>query len=100
MIDCNKNDFVTVLYFYSNDGCSDCSKQATILTYLKEKHPDNIMNFALDSDIDLNTVKMLKSIYDVSKTPSLVINEDKYDGLVDLDTMKQIICNKTAVCND
>lgn len=86
MEDCNRKDFITVLYFYSNSNCGDCSKQATILTYLKDKYPNNIMNFALDYDIDLNTVRMLKSIYGVNSMPTLIINEKTYSGLVELDS--------------
>ncbi|MEM5868050.1 MAG: hypothetical protein QXG39_09065, partial [Candidatus Aenigmatarchaeota archaeon] len=34
---CNRSDLVTVLFFYSNKDCRDCSIQGTILTYWKQK---------------------------------------------------------------
>src|SRR4030042_1658565 len=65
--ECNNTNFITVLYFYSPD-CRDCSKPGLIYDYLKQQHPENVMIFALDYDVDLNTLKILKEVYDVKTT--------------------------------
>jgi thiol-disulfide isomerase/thioredoxin len=96
--DCNNTNFVTILYFYSND-CSVCSGQGLILDYVKKLHPDSVMIFALDSDVDLNTLKMVKDAYGIKEMPTLIINDEKYSGLVSLDELKQIICNKIGICD-
>jgi protein-disulfide isomerase len=57
------------------------------------------MIFALDSDVDLNTLKMVKDAYGIKEMPTLIINDEKYSGLVSLDELKQIICNKIGICD-
>jgi hypothetical protein len=95
---CGKSNLVTVLYFYSNQNCFDCLSQGTILTYMKQKYPQNLMVFALDYDINLNIISSLKRVYDVQKVPSLVINGEKYEGLVTLEKLSEILCSKHKLC--
>jgi len=95
--ECNNTNFITILYFYSNE-CDDCSKQGLILDYLKQTYPNNVMNFALDYNVDLNIIRLLKSIYDVEDTPTLIINEKKYTGLVELNQLQGIVCKDLGVC--
>ena len=95
---CNRSDLITVLYFYSNENCNDCLSQGTILTYMKQKYPQTLMVFALDYDIDLNIVNILKKVYGIEKVPSLVINGKKYEGLVTLEKLNQILCTQYKLC--
>jgi hypothetical protein len=97
---CDKKEFVTNLYFYSNKNCPDCIKQGVILDYAKKLYPENLMTFAIDFDINLNVVNLLKNIYKVEKTPTLIIDGEKYEGLVTLDELKSIICSKINVCKN
>lgn len=87
---CNKN-VTTILYFYSIKDCDDCQNQGFILTYLKEKYPDKIMIFALDYNLDLYTINLLKNTYQIKKIPSLIIDGKKYEGLINLDKLKEIL---------
>jgi hypothetical protein len=96
--ECNTKDFITVLYFYSAD-CQDCNSQGLIYDYLKEKYPQNVMIFALDSDVNLNTLKILKEAYGVDKTPTSIINDEKYDGLVELKQLQGILCTDINICS-
>jgi hypothetical protein len=95
---CDKSNLVTVLYFYSNQDCFDCLSQGTILTYMKQKYPQNLMVFALDYDMDLSIISSLKRVYGVQKVPSLVINGEKYEGLVTLEKLSEILCTKYKLC--
>jgi hypothetical protein len=95
---CDKGNLVTVLYFYSNRDCFDCLSQGTILTYMKQKYPQNLMVFALDYDLDLSIISSLKRVYGVQKVPSLVINGEKYEGLVTLEKLSEILCSKYKLC--
>jgi hypothetical protein len=95
---CDKSNLVTVLYFYSNQDCFDCLSQGTILTYMKQKYPQNLMVFALDYDLDLSIISSLKRVYGVQKVPSLVINGEKYEGLVTLEKLSEILCKKYELC--
>jgi len=95
---CNRSDLVSVLYFYSNEGCGDCPSQGTILTYMKKKYPQNLMVFAIDYNIDLNVISILKKVYGVEKLPTLVINGKKYEGLVKLEELSEILCSNYKLC--
>jgi hypothetical protein len=96
--ECNMTGFVTNLYFYSNKNCPDCPRQGLILDYIKRTYPQNIMTFALDYDIDLNVINLLKSLYKVEKVPTLVIDGKKYEGLVTLQELKEILCSEINIC--
>lgn len=97
--ECNKTNFTTILFFYSNENCPDCNSQGIILSYLKQTYPQNAMVFAFDSNIDLNVVDLLKKNFEVVKTPTLIIDNKKYEGLVSLDTLKKIVCKDVKLCS-
>lgn len=85
-------DYDIVLYFYSNEGCDDCVKQGTVLSYLKKRHPQDLMVFAIDEDIDISTISLLKSAYNITQTPTVVINErDVFLGHQNLNEMTTIL---------
>ena len=69
-----------------------------ILDYLKQTHPNNVMNFALDYDVDLNVIRLLKSVYNVTTTPTLIINDKKYTGLVELGQLEEVLCKDFSIC--
>jgi len=95
---CNRTDVVTILYFYSNTNCQNCQGQGVVLTNLKQTYPQNIMVFALDYDIDLNIISLLKKNYNVSSVPSLVINGKVYGGLITIERLRQIVCTEHGLC--
>lgn len=84
-------DVNLILYFYSNDDCFDCEKQASVLAYVKQKDPAKNMIFAIDYNLDLNTVKLLESVYEVNQTPTLIINDNTYRGFQSIDDLENIL---------
>jgi len=81
----------TVLYFYAIKNCDDCQAQGFVLSFLKEKYPDKIMTFALDKDEDLYSLNLIKNVYNVTKAPTLIINNKKYEGLKDINALKDLL---------
>ena len=96
--ECNRTNFVTVLYFYSNDKCDDCNKQGLVLNVIKQTYQQDVMIFAIDSDSRLNVVDLLKKTYQVETVPSLVVDGKKYDGLVSVEELKSVLCEKLKKC--
>lgn len=88
---CGEN-YTTVLYFYSNNNCDRCQEQGIVLTYLKEKLKNEFLVFAIDGDISLEIVNLLKDAYGIKEYPSLVINGEVHNGFTDLDELKEITC--------
>jgi len=81
----------TILYFYAIKNCDDCQAQGFVLSFLKEKYPEKIMIFALDKDEDLYSLNLLKSTYNITTAPTLIINNKKYEGLKDINKLKEIL---------
>ena len=83
-----------IFYFYGDDQqCPDCSDQAYVLTYLKDKLGANLLNFVFDSQLtDEPLIAMLKESYGVTKYPTLIINGKKFDGFVSKDNILKEIC--------
>ena len=86
-------DTVSVLYFYSDEECGDCGAQGLILTYLKSNLKNKLLVFSFDSDFSSEPmVGILKSAYNITFVPSLVINGIKYEGLMKRDDVLDVIC--------
>ncbi|MBU4502479.1 MAG: hypothetical protein KKA79_07820 [Nanoarchaeota archaeon] len=88
------SDTVTILYFYSSDNtCSSCETQGVILDYLKGMFKDKLLNFALDSDFTGEPmINIIKNTYNITKTPTLIINNKKYEGFYSKEEITHIIC--------
>jgi hypothetical protein len=87
---CESNSSL-ILYFYSNEDCPDCIRQGTVLSFLKKNDPERVKVFALDAGLDINIVGLLKSIYNVTSTPTLVIAEKTYSGFQPLESVATIV---------
>jgi hypothetical protein len=84
---CNK-PIATILYFYTDkDHCPDCVKQSYVLDALRGRYK-NVRVYSFDYDLDLSTVKALRTIYDVTDTlPAVVIDGVTHSGFTSLDRM-------------
>jgi len=89
--ECGK-DLTIILYFYSNEkNASICESQGYILDYLYHKNPEKIVIYAFDYDLDTPALNTLKSIYNVRRVPSLVINDELYPGFQGKDELETLI---------
>ncbi len=83
---------VTVLYFYSTEGCDDCITQGNVLTLLKGIFKEKLMVFPIDVQIDLSIIDILKSHFNVDDLPAVVIDENTYKGIIGKAELMSIIC--------
>ena len=97
---CGKKDFLSIIYFYSNRNCEECAEQGLILSYLKKKYPSNVMIFALDFDFNLGSLNILKHVYQIKKLPTLIVDGEKFEGKVDLETLENELCEKINICGE
>jgi len=96
-------EHVSILYLYSNDDCVECGAQGTILSYLKEKLQDKLFVFSLDSDFDQEPmVSILRQTYNITKIPSIVIEDQVFDKLIGKADLIKEICShyseKPEIC--
>lgn len=82
---------VTIVYFYSNENCDDCTKQGYVLTALREKYPD-LRVYAFDANLDLSAIKTLQTITRAPGTvPSLVIGSKVYTGFQSIEDIETAV---------
>lgn len=72
---CNAN-YSTIIYFYSQyNKPPEQLFQDMVLWDLKQKCGNKIIYITFPVDMDISTIGVVKSIYNVTKTPSILINE-------------------------
>lgn len=69
----------TILFFYTNFDCPECTKQGLVGPPLKAKRPD-VMIYALDTDLKTPIVNALQQVYGVKTYPSLVVSGKTLQG--------------------
>ncbi len=85
---CKKNT-VSILYFYDAD-CQDCAKQSIILDKIILDYPE-IRVYYLDKKSNNPALDTLSSIFKVTQSPTLVINEKTYTGYQDIEKIESYI---------
>ena len=95
---CEK-DFLTILFFYSNDGRDiDKSERAgKLLDYISQKNK-NLIIYSFDINLDSEIIKNLKKLYKIEESPTIIINNKKISGNIQLgDIEKNIILIKEEI---
>ncbi len=94
-------DFVTILYFYSDQKCSICPDQGVILSYYKKLLGERLLVFPINIDLQSSeaSVAMLEKRYNVTVYPTIIVEEKKYEGVVSKKELMPIVCSsfKTPV---
>ena len=87
-------DIVPILYFYST-SCPSCPNQGTILSYFKNLFGEKVLVFPINLDLQEkeSMVDVAVSLFNIQKTPSLIINDKKYEGVVPQEKVQEIICS-------
>jgi len=80
----------TILYFYTNQDCPECTKQGRVGPELKKKRPD-VMIYAFDADLGTPVVDALQKINAVTIFPSLVVNGKTLAGFQSVEQIEQKI---------
>ncbi len=90
---CNMN-VLPILYFYKK-SCATCPQQGTILTYFKDLLEDKVLVFPINMNLldKEPMVKIMQSQFNVTEFPTLVVDNTKYEGIVDKQKMEKIICS-------
>ena len=90
---CNE-DIVRILFFFALD-CDECVNQGFVLDYFKKLLGDRLLVFSFNSKLaeEEPLVKTLIAQFNITKYPSLVIEDQRIDGFNDRDAIKGQICN-------
>lgn len=87
-------DIVPIVYFYSTD-CPSCPNQGIILTYFKKLFGEKVLIFPINLELRSKEpmVEIAMSQFNITKYPTIVINNQKYEGVVKQEELQTIICN-------
>ena len=88
-------DFVPIIYFYSDSNCGICPEQGVILSYYKKIFGDKLLVFPINIDLEGTeaSIPMLMKRYNVTRYPTIIVVEDKYEGVVSKNELLPVICS-------
>ena len=89
-IKCNKK-IVDILYFFGPNDI-DSTKQGYVLTAIRKKYQPNFMVFSFNADFNKEpSLFLVKKTYNITVTPTLIINGKKYEGFKDMHQLEAIV---------
>lgn len=76
-------DFSTILYFYSpiKSLCASCDTQGITLTAVKKELPSTMV-YSFNTNSKSKVVATLKQLYNITVLPTVVINNEKFEGFM------------------
>ena len=85
---------VPILYFYTKD-CPSCPNQGTVLTYYKKIFGEQVLVFPINLDLreEEPMVEIVMNQFNITKYPTIIVDNKKYEGVVKKEQLKKIICN-------
>lgn len=95
--ECDVN-YTVILYFYgTKTPCPECRDQGVILSHLSITN-NNLYVIPVDFDEDLLIIDTLNSAFNITKTPTIVINsQNKLEGLTLENELNNILYNNTTL---
>jgi hypothetical protein len=92
-----------VLFFYKNsDDCKKCDDQSFILSDINREIDRELAVFSFDTDLNLTTINLLTTFYEIKEYPCIVVEDTPYCGIQDKDFIVQKICTalpNISICN-
>jgi len=87
-------ELVPIMYFFSTEKeCPDCGSQEFVLSYMKKTFGLDVLIFSIDSTYEGEPmIPLLMRNHKISQYPTLIINEEKYEGLKNKDEILEAIC--------
>jgi hypothetical protein len=92
--ECDSANFTSIFFFYSNrnNGLQAQSERlGFILTTLQRTHPETIIIYSFDSDLDSPLIKNLKQQYKIDEVPVIVVNGGESFVPEDLDDLERYL---------
>lgn len=85
-------DFIRLIFFYTKK-CPDCDKQAVVLDYFKNLFKQKLLIFPVDESLEEPLIRLIKTQYNITSYPTLIIDEKKFSFLSKDELFKRI-CQK------
>ena len=82
-------NITTVLYF-SGEDCGACKNQSIVLDAIREENA-NVRVYWFDGSIDVSTVDILETLFDISEYPAMVVGNQTFKEFLPFEELKNII---------
>ena len=81
----------TILYFFDTHS-DESAEQGYVLDSLYSQYKNNIFIFPIDAEFNMGIIKLLKSNYNVTVTPTIIVNEEKkFEGLTSKEKIEEAL---------
>lgn len=89
---CDDDNLYPILFFYSTyNACPECVAQGKVLDEVRAEC-SNVRVYAFPADTeDLSMIKAFKAYYGITSVPALVINDQKFDNLLNKGAIKSLV---------
>ena len=88
-------EFAITMYFFSDDkDCPQCNEQSFVLTYLKKRLKDKLLNFVIYEKQNEPMVDILKKTYNITEYPTLIVEDKKFQGFTPKEEILKEVCKK------
>ena len=69
--------------------------QGTVLSYFKKVFGEQVLVFPINTDLRTKEqmVEILINQFDIVSYPSIIVDDQKYEGVVEQEKLNEIICN-------
>ncbi len=81
------DESVLLLYFYSNEDCSDCLQQGTDILSARDRTSRNIRIYSFDGDLGSPVAEAFMQEYGIGEYPSVVIDGEVHSGYISEDEL-------------
>ncbi len=90
------HDIVTLLSFSSDEEeCPSCDEQSFVLSYMKKELGEKLLIFSFNvKTVDEPMIEILKTAYTITTYPSIVVNDDLYVALHDVNVLMPAVCQE------
>jgi hypothetical protein len=83
------DQIVSILYFHEAD-CRACQKQSLVLDELHAKYPE-VRTYWLDRDLVSPAMETLTAMFDIEKSPTLIVEDNTIEDFSDLATLEEYL---------
>ena len=87
--------YIIVYYLYSNEDDYDPRRnQGDVLTRIKQDNPAIVMIYSFDVNAKSPVIDLMREKHNITIVPTLIINDEKYEGFMKYDELNKIIETK------
>jgi hypothetical protein len=82
-----EDESILLLYFYSNQNCSDCTQQGVDILSARDRVSKNVRIYSFDGELGSPVAEAFMQQFNITEYPSVVIDNKVYGGYVTEDEL-------------